>query len=1185
MAALGLMDLSGRTLAHYEVVERLGEGSVGTVYKARDTKLDRLVALKILPSYRAGDDETAERFEREARAISTLNHPNIATIYAIERAAGLLFLVLEYLPGGTLQTKLSDLRARSERLSVQEIIDHGLQISSGLAHAHQRGVLHRDVKSENVLFAEDGSLKVTDFGLAKMQLDQSLTEEGSVLGTPAYMAPEQFQGHQSDHRADVYSFGVLLYELAAGRLPFDTYHDAALQYDVVNTRPPALREIRQDLPAALEHLVDRMLEKDPARRPASMSAVVAELQGLRERFRSSTSDAAEDSPQQPGRTVSSGDMLGHYRLESLVGEGGMGAVYKATDTQLDRSVAIKVLHSHAVANPQRKRRFIQEAKTASALNHPNIVTIHNIGEDAGTLYIAMEHVAGRTLDQLLAQGAMPLATALNYSIEIADALAAAHAAGIVHRDLKPANVIVDDNGNVKLVDFGLAKLIEFDESAADGQAPKTEEGVILGTVAYMSPEQAEGKQIDSRADIFSFGSMFYEMVTGRRPFSGDSKMSVLAGILHREPQPPEQLVEGLAPGVARVINRCLRKAPERRFQHMEDLRVALEELREEVDSQDDLQFSGSGFVSQIRRRVKALDRRSVTTGLAAGIVLASALWWLGGRSASDQSVDETASTEKLMLGQLTPSSGLAMGPSWSPDGQWIVYASDEDGNLDLWKAPPSGGEPVRLTEEPTDETDPAWSPDGRTIAFARRGNSPGIYLIPEGGGETLKVSDIGRHPAWSPDGLTLAFDWTGSIYTVPYGGGRPKQIISVSDDPNVRWLPDGEHLIFWNRTQGDISIVRLDDMSVRHLGLIPTGQEAAGISISVQRDLLAYSLGAFGGNKNIWLVRFDAAAGELIGKPRQLTITTTNDEQVRFSPDGSQIAYAVKHIQRHLWGLTLDPSSGLATGEAHAITFANQLNYYPTATSDGNFLVWTAQNAGQGVLYYKQDGEQAEHKLTQEWDRSVREIGPALSPDGMQVSFASTIGGSYQIWKKPRLNSVGLQLTKTEAPVRDGQTAWSPAGDLIAFYSTRAGNWDIWTVNPTGGTPPSQLTNWEGNEQYPAWSPSGEELAFLADRDGSPDIWKLNTVSGSIDPFIVHPAEEGPMAWSPDGRFFYFSSNRNGYFDIWMVPSEGGEAQLVSNLEGRLPEVGLYTKFAVTERELIVPIENQRGEIYLLEGF
>ncbi len=1180
------MDLSGRTLAHYEVVERLGEGSVGAVYKARDTKLDRLVALKILPSSRAGDEETAERFEREARAISTLNHTNIATIYSIERASGLLFLVLEYLSGGTLQTKLAELRSRNARLSVQEVIDHGLQIASGLAHAHQRGVLHRDVKSENILFAEDGSLKVTDFGLAKMQLDQSLTEEGSVLGTPAYMAPEQFQGHQTDHLADVYSFGVLLYELAAARLPFDTYHEAALQYDVVNTRPPALRDIRQDLPAALEHLVDRMLEKDPVRRPASMSEVVAELHGLGERFRSSSSDAAEDSYRQPGRTVSVGDMLGHYRLESLVGEGGMGSVYKATDTNLDRSVAIKVLHPHAVVNPQRKRRFIQEAKTASALNHPNIVTIHNIGEDSGTLYIAMEFVAGRTLAQLLAQGAIPLRAAMNLAIEIADALAAAHAAGIVHRDLKPANVIVDGDGNVKLVDFGLAKLIEFDDSAVDGEAPKTEEGVILGTVAYMSPEQAEGKPIDSRADIFSFGSMFYEMVTGRRPFTGDSKMSILAGILYRDPAPPEQLVEGLAPGVARVIGRCLRKAPERRFQHMDDLRVSLVELREEVESGEELAVSGGGAVSRMRRRLKALDSRSMTAGLVTGVVVASALWWLGvGGSSEDQSGGTAASTEKLMLGQLTPSSGLLMGPSWSPDGQWIVYASDDDGNLDLWKAQPSGGEPVRLTQEPTDETDPAWSPDGRTIAFARRGNARGIYLIPEGGGETLKVSDIGRHPAWSPDGLTLAFDWSGAIYTVPYGGGRPKQIISVSDDPQIRWLPDGEHLIFWNRTQGDISIVRLDDMSVRHLGLIPTGQETAGISISVQRDLLAYSLGAFGGNKNIWLAPFDAAAGELIGKPRQLTVTTTDDVEVRFSRDGSQIAYAVKHIERHLWGLTLDSETGLATGEAHALTFANKLNYYPAASADGNFLVWTAQNAGQGVLYYKENGEHAEHKLTQEWDRDVREIGPALSPDGMQISFASTIGGSYQIWKKPQLNAVALQLTQTQSPVRDGQTAWSPDGELIAFYSTRAGNWDIWTVNASGGTPPSQVTSWEGSEQYPAWSPNGEELAFLADRDGGPDIWKLNTVRGSIDPFIVHPAEEGPMAWSPDGRFFYFASNRNGYFDIWMVPSEGGDPQLVSNLAGRLPEVGLYTRFTVTNRELIVPIENQRGEIYLLEGF
>ena len=290
-----------------------------------------------------------------------------------------------------------------------------------------------------------------------------------------------------------------------------------------------------------------------------------------------------------------GQVLGHFRIEAKLGEGGMGVVYRAFDTHLDRPVAIKVLRADATASPERRRRFQQEAKAASALNHPNIVHIYDISSAGGTDYIAMEFVDGKTLDQLIGRSGLVLRDTLRYAIQVADGLARAHAAGIVHRDLKPANIIIAADGGVKLLDFGLAKLIEtpvvadVDSEAgtatmADREHVQTQEGTIVGTVAYMSPEQAEGKKVDARSDIFSFGSVLYEMATGRRPFEGANKISTLSAILYKEPPPLAEVAPDLPPELDKIISRCLRKDPDRRAQHAGDIKLALEELREDCAS-------------------------------------------------------------------------------------------------------------------------------------------------------------------------------------------------------------------------------------------------------------------------------------------------------------------------------------------------------------------------------------------------------------------------------------------------------------------------------------------------------------------------------------------------------------------------------------------------------------------------
>ena len=282
-----------------------------------------------------------------------------------------------------------------------------------------------------------------------------------------------------------------------------------------------------------------------------------------------------------------GKAISHYRILEKLGEGGMGVVYKARDTHLDRFVAIKVLPADKVADPERKQRFVKEAKAASSLNHPNIITIYDIGQAEGVDFIAMECVTGKTLDQVIPRHGMRLNEALKCAVQIADALARAHSAGITHRDLKPGNIMLNEHGLVKVLDFGLAKLTEAplpDDDSTRTMRPTTEEGTIVGTIAYMSPEQAEGKKVDARSDIFSFGSVLYEMVTGEQAFHGDTKASTLAAILKDNPRPASQLADGLPREVERLISRCMRKEVNQRSQHMDDVKIVLQELKEESDS-------------------------------------------------------------------------------------------------------------------------------------------------------------------------------------------------------------------------------------------------------------------------------------------------------------------------------------------------------------------------------------------------------------------------------------------------------------------------------------------------------------------------------------------------------------------------------------------------------------------------
>jgi len=451
-----------------------------------------------------------------------------------------------------------------------------------------------------------------------------------------------------------------------------------------------------------------------------------------------------------------GTRLGPYQITAPIGAGGMGEVYKARDTRLDRDVAIKVLPPDFARDAAARQRLDREARIIASLSHPHICALFDVGRADGTDFLVMEYLEGETLAARLARGRLPLEQALRNAIEIAGAVAAAHAAGIIHRDLKPGNVILTKSG-AKLLDFGLAKLgvALHDGATTQTVAAHTREGTILGTIGYMSPEQAEGRVLDARSDIFSFGAILYEMATGQRAFHGGSSVATLAAILGQEPEPFDDLTRG---DLQKVVFRCLRKDPEQRYQHMADVRIALEELA------DDVRSNKSKVLPPVpSRRLAALA--PVLLAVVAVAVL-TVVWWLARGS--------ERSPVPLDVVPLTSSAGFEEEPSFSPDGNQVAFSWDGENqeNSDIYVTLLGAPKPLRLTTDPAEDRGPAFSPDGRSIGFTRLSNGGGSYvIIPAIGGAERVVADLGpdvRDPispfgwsfgsAWLPDGKAVIVD-------------------------------------------------------------------------------------------------------------------------------------------------------------------------------------------------------------------------------------------------------------------------------------------------------------------------------------------------------------------------------------------------------------------------------------------
>ena len=878
----------------------------------------------------------------------------------------------------------------------------------------------------------------------------------------------------------------------------------------------------------------------------------------------------------PVGELSSGSTLaGRYEIIEEIGKGGMGVVYKAKDTKLKRMVALKSISSFILIEKDVKIRFLREAQAAAALSHPNICTIYEIDDYREGSFLSMELIEGENLRDKAKQRPLPLEVALNISIQMSEGLRHAHERNIIHRDIKSANIMIKKNGQAKIMDFGLAKLADT--------TVLTKEGTTVGTIAYMSPEQGRGKSVDGRTDIWSLGVVMFEITAGQLPFQGDRSEAVVFSILNESPRPLTSLRSGIPLEFERIVNKCLEKDPAYRYQSSSDLLSDLKRLKRDLERGEVLTL-GAVAAPYYRRKMQKWIYWA-TAALIPTVALIAAYFLFFKPSAPP-----ILHLSQLRLSPVIGGNVSAFSPSWSPDGAWIAYASDEFGNLDIWKKPIGGGEAIQLTTSVYNESQPAWSPDGRIIAFFSDKEEGGIFLIPSEGGTSWRLTSFGAHPSWSPDSETLAFDWCGNIYLLSYTGGEPRLVVrGTSATPHTVWTSDGEKLIFWYRTKRDIYVFTLESEESEALGLVPTGQDVSGLTLSKDGRELVLSRGPFGGDKNLWRASIDPKTGKVVGSPLPLSVTTTEDIQCAFSPDGSKLAFTASKLERHLWVYRIDDVTGMTKGDPKRITIKSSLNYYPELSHDGKKLLWTSHLTNSGVLSTCELEKLEERKVTREWDQNVREIGGSFSPDGKQIIYSSTLGGSYEIWCLPSLGSIALQLTKTQDPNSDALPVWAPRGNTIAFYSNRDGNWDIWSVHAGGRGEPKRLTQWKSNENYPAWSPDGKYIAFRTDKEGNGDIWIMEADGKNQQPFITDSAEEGWSAWSPDGRWFYFVSNRSGgAFNIWIMPASGGEAHQVTTYKGissGLSDFVLFTKFAVSSNHLIVPLETRKGKIYILENF
>lgn len=839
------------------------------------------------------------------------------------------------------------------------------------------------------------------------------------------------------------------------------------------------------------------------------------------------------SPPLIGRTIA------HYSIVEKLGEGGMGAVYKARDQRLDRFVALKVLPAEVMSDPDRRRRFEQEAKSASALNHPNIVTIYDIGQGDDVHYIAMEHVAGRTLDSLTGPKGLPLNDALAIAIQVADGLGKAHAAGIIHRDLKPSNIMVTPDGLVKILDFGLAKLAEKTESAHDlavtktmTRTPVTEEGVILGTVAYMSPEQAAGKPLDARSDIFSFGSVLYEMLTGRRAFDGETKATTMAAVITLDPASPSGISRTLPAEVEKVVMRCLRKDPQRRWQNMSDLKVALQDLKEESES-GKLQAVAAAPTRKRRMPWFVAALAAVAVLAAAGILA----WFL---------LRPSRGLVTTQPERITFESGGAFLPAISPDGKLIAYSSERDGNFDVYARQLRGQQTVRLTQHTAPDWFPCFSPDGLKVVFRSERDGGGLYIVEALGGSEKKIADRGRLPTFSPDGSMIAYlvasalTRTAKLFLVSAGGGVPRPLQPELSIPPAGasyswplWSADGKQILFDGSRPGergsrDWYLVPVDGgPAVRIKAPVRGPGGIVRILLAWQNNYVYCSEGSTIGGMSLYRVPLSGGSHPEAGPVQLITSPAGMQYGASIAAEGRMV-FSTTSPNINVWSVALKSGDGTASGPLESVTSDPMGKFDISVSADGSKLAWTSYSLQKTEIRVREMGTGREESFA--CSGNTLNVIPRLSQDGSRLAYSDVVDGK-------RVAYIAGSGAAPQPVSGDGLVFgfFSKTRDLLMI----SGN-QLVRQDPVGSLRRPILDTTGHGELYEvALAPSDCSVAFtLALSDGTAALY-LAEVGDQPAPVATWTKIDedrnyiGSPTWSRDGKILYYGSSRDGFICVW----------------------------------------------------
>jgi len=952
-------------------------------------------------------------------------------------------------------------------------------------------------------------------------------------------------------------------------------------------------------------------------------------------------------------TFPAGTKFGQYEIVSLLGVGGMGEVYLARDTKLPRLVALKLLSRDAAQNDRDVRRFIQEARTASALRHPNIAHIYDIGESEGTNFIAMEYVDGVTLRK---QKGMKLSEVLKVSYDVASALAAAHAVGIVHRDIKPENIMLSSEGYVKVLDFGLAKHVgphaESGPEAATSPLMFTDPGSVVGTVVYMSPEQARGFEVDVRSDLWSLGAVIYELITGRPPFEGHTASDTISLILKVEPPPLARYARDIPDSLEWLVMKALAKDREGRYQTARELLFDLERLKHQLavgqefertmSTQDrtasDNRASDWGASATDSQLTRSINRPSsleylvteirshkkgtvIALSLIVPVLLSGAYFlWRFTRTPKPPPAPTRA------LARLTFGPGLQTEPAWSPDGRFIAYASDEEGNFDIWVQPVGGGNPIQVTRSPAHDWQPDWSPDGNSLVFRSERDGGGLWVVPAFGGRERRLSSFGYRPRWSPDGKKVLCLSPGErvneypdVFIVDLDGTSSKEVsTSVSTNQSdakfglVGWHPDGRRISFLTDDGGFWTTPISGGKPVR-----------AEVSTRVAAQLrdMAVTLGNFrwapasnalffegqsNGVTNIWRVAVDQQSLAWIDGPVRLTTGSGSDVDIALSNDGKRLAFAATASSIRIWSVPFDPLSGKTKGTGQAITPADLDAWAPAVSPDGKEVVFNVRRHGaeREELWVKSLKDQSTRILAVD---DYSRFGSQWSPDGKLIAYTRYLPRGPEAERAYPIVSIPAgggeeQLLTTPGPYRDYISDWSPDGRAV-LASTNRRSKDRYQVGvfalsdaPHAENSLRILAADDSRDLFgPRFSPDGRWICYMTQQTTNPGVSVLNVLATSGGA-SAHVTDERLWSdkprWSPDGKTIYFITNHGSMFlNVWGVrfdPANGkvvGEPFRVTSFEN--PSLALLTtirqlRISFDSAHLYLPLTEVSGSVWIL---